>query len=187
MAGLNAACGQIRPTAPIAAPLTATPVAPAAVRNGASLLISQNAAVPSTDPFPSGPALTTFKWAMFNPLVSLDAHNQPVPSLAESWSLSENAQRLTLKLRQGVVFHSGRPFTAESAQRNIEHAKDPKSQSAASGELSGVQTKIIDPRTLELDLTDVYPAHLLTVDDHHDRRSSLGHRLGAAGTGAFQL
>ena len=36
-----------------------------------------------------------------------------LPGLAESWTISEDGQTITLKLREGVKFHSGNPLTAE--------------------------------------------------------------------------
>ncbi|WP_315835692.1 ABC transporter substrate-binding protein [Bradyrhizobium prioriisuperbiae] len=45
-------------------------------------------------------------------LVDLDANGQPVGVLAESWESSADGKTITFKLRQGVTWHDGKPFTS---------------------------------------------------------------------------
>src|SRR5215471_2427476 len=59
---------------------------------------------------------------VFNNLILFDQHqkqNRPEfiqPELAESWSWSPDHTRLSFKLRQGVKWHDGKPFTAKDVK-----------------------------------------------------------------------
>ena len=60
--------------------------------------------------------------AIYNNLVRFDpakSRNSPetiIPDLGESWQWDETKTRLTFKLRQGVKWHDGKPFTAKDVQ-----------------------------------------------------------------------
>jgi peptide/nickel transport system substrate-binding protein len=51
-------------------------------------------------------------------LVDLDADGKPVPQLATSWSSSADGKSITFKLREGVKWHDGKPFTSADVQYN---------------------------------------------------------------------
>ena len=59
---------------------------------------------------------------VFNNLVLFDQHvvrnslQSIVPELATSWSWSEDGMQLTFRLRQGVRWHDGQPFTARDVE-----------------------------------------------------------------------
>src|SRR4029078_9480532 len=59
---------------------------------------------------------------VFNNLVMFDQHVKQnslesiVPDLALSWASSEDGKELTFRLRQGVKWHDGKPFTAKDVK-----------------------------------------------------------------------
>jgi peptide/nickel transport system substrate-binding protein len=56
-------------------------------------------------------------------LLEADAQGQPVPALAEKWSISDNGRQWNLTIRQGVKFHDGTPLTAEVAAHSLNLAR----------------------------------------------------------------
>ncbi len=48
---------------------------------------------------------------------------EPEPGLAESWTISPDAKTYTFKLKQGVTWHDGKPFTAADVLFSIETLK----------------------------------------------------------------
>jgi peptide/nickel transport system substrate-binding protein len=63
------------------------------------------------------------------------------PVLAESWTPNANASVWTFKIRKGVTFNDGTPFTAKDVAATINTHADPKSNSNALSALGGVISK----------------------------------------------
>jgi len=55
-------------------------------------------------------------------LVDLAPDLKIIPQLATEWAWSDDNKVLTMKLRQGVVFHDGEPFNAEAVKFNLERS-----------------------------------------------------------------
>ncbi|NYT37488.1 ABC transporter substrate-binding protein [Allopusillimonas soli] len=86
--------------------------------------------------------------SLCNKLVDIDAKLKFVPQLATSWSWSDDAKTLTMKLRDDVVFHDGSKFDAAAAKANLDRAMTLKSSQRKS-ELASVESvDAPDPATL---------------------------------------
>jgi ABC-type transport system substrate-binding protein len=57
---------------------------------------------------------------LYDGLVKFDAHFNPMPSIAEYWTVSDDGKRITFFLRQGVRFHNGRELTADDVKYSLE-------------------------------------------------------------------
>ncbi|BAT61195.1 oligopeptide-binding protein AppA precursor [Variibacter gotjawalensis] len=53
---------------------------------------------------------------IMEPLVDLKADGSPDPMLATEWSTTPDGKAITFKLRQGVTWHDGKPFTSADVQ-----------------------------------------------------------------------
>src|SRR5580765_6674113 len=65
-------------------------------------------------------------YAMHDALVKPMPGNQMTPSLAESWTVSPDQRAYEFKLREGLKFHNGDPFTAEDVKFSFLRAKGSK-------------------------------------------------------------
>ncbi len=63
-------------------------------------------------------------------LVSRDADGNAIPWLATEWSTSEDGLSWDFTLRDDVSFTDGTPFNAEAVKVNVEHLKDPATESS---------------------------------------------------------
>ncbi len=128
------------------------------------------------------PAFFTFNYdgtintMIYEGLLSLNKDLDIEPSLAESYELSEDKKTITFKIREGVKWHDGTPFTADDVKFTFDLACNPKYngpytmyvenikgyddfKSGKTQELEGV--KKIDDKTVEITTNEVYASALI--------------------------
>ena len=95
----------------------------AAQKKGGTLRLYHNDNPPSTSLLEESTIASVMPFAaVFNNLVVFDpakpheSIDTVIPDLAESWSWDSTNTKLTFKLRQGVKWHDGQPFTAKDVQ-----------------------------------------------------------------------
>ena len=95
---------------------------------------------------------------VYDPLVFRDRDWKVIPWLATSWTqVGEKVWRF--KLREGVRFHDGTPFTADDVVFSVQRALSPTSQMRSS--IQGVESaRKVDDTTVELLLAQPNPALL---------------------------
>lgn len=145
----------------------------AALLTGAAILWNSGAAVAQTkpegemrfavyvtiapawlDPGQTAPGFLSsfwFDYALHDALVKPMPGNPMAPSLAESWTESPDKLIYEFKLRKGVKFHNGDPFTAEDVKFSFERAKGVEIHQKVK------EVAIVDPHTVRFVLHEPWP------------------------------
>lgn len=102
---------------------------------------------------------------VFDGLLEYDFELKPQPSLAESWTVSEDGKTITFKLRRGVTFHDGKPFTSADVAFSIEtlKARHPRGSSTFR-EVRSIDTP--DEHTVVLTLGNPAPYMLMALSSY---------------------
>ncbi len=106
---------------------------------------------------------TQISQTIFDTLVATDAQLKPQPGLAESWTV--DGKVWTFKLRPGVKFSDGTPFTAEDVVFTYDRVpKVPNSPSPFTLYLGSVaKTEAVDPMTVRITTKEVAPNLLVNL------------------------
>ncbi len=67
----------------------------------------------------SDPTTSRVVWQIYEGLVGLDAENNAVPMIAESWDARDDSRTWVFRIRQGVLFHPHAAFSGESHRRAV--------------------------------------------------------------------
>ena len=115
-------------------------------------------------------ASVTIRYLTGGVLVRLNRQTQALePGLATSWKVSKDSKQIAFKLRSGVSFSDGTPFSAEDVAFTIRQLMDPALHSATGDAFrsgSGkVETKTISPTEISI----TFPAPVAGLDRQFDQ------------------
>jgi ABC-type transport system substrate-binding protein len=179
----------------LVAAVAAAPAAFAAdpVRGG-TLVYGSVTEVASLDPHVyQGTAWKAINLCLYNSLLGFNRQGEPSPSLAESWE-TPDAKTVIFKLRQGVTFHKGQPFTARDVKYSLERILDPATGATLRANLKDVRITVVDDHTvkIEKDEPDVTLLSVLAMGEtaivsEEWMKTGPNVKVEANGTGPFQL
>ena len=130
-------------------------------------------------------------------LLSYDFNVRPQPQLATAWTISADGLQYTFKLRQGVRWHDGQPFTSKDVATSIGLLKQYHSRGRSTF-ANVVEVRTPDPHTALLQLSrpapyliyalaasesPIVPAHLYDSGDPLNNP----HNIAPIGTGPFRF
>jgi peptide/nickel transport system substrate-binding protein len=119
---------------------TATASGTGAPKTGGTLRALQAGDLASLDGhyYTTGNGLSV--WIIYETLTVYDDNLKPQPALAESWELSPDGTQISLTLRKGVQFHTGRELTSDDVIYNLNRILDFKLT-------AGIITGFVPPET----------------------------------------
>jgi ABC-type transport system substrate-binding protein len=136
---------------------------------------------------------------IYDGLIRFDENMNIVGDLAADWNMAEDGRTWTFHLRQGVRFHDGSPFRAESVQRNFARVLDAE-QNYKRRPLFEVIEKVEVVDDLTVRIVTRYPfgafeptmAHISAYIVNPDVAEAHGKKFGTApettsGTGPYRL
>jgi peptide/nickel transport system substrate-binding protein len=99
----------------------------------------------------------------FEPLAGWDKDGNLIPQLAAeipskvNGGLSADGKEVTWKLKQGVKWHDGKPFTADDVVFTWEYAADPATAAYTTGSYSNIKVEKIDTHTIKVIFQEATP------------------------------
>ena len=126
--------------------------------------------------------------ALYDSLARHDEHMTPVPQVAEAWEAAKDGKSVRIKLRKGVLFHSGREVEAADIAFSISHVQDKKNGSqflTLFNLIADVETP--DKSTVVVRFRRPYPAmfDLLNLTFVLDKDAAADLKAKPAGSGPF--
>ena len=172
---------------------------PKTPRSGGTLTMGSLVEPPGLDPFhQAADARIRVTVLMYQGLFYEAANGDAMPLLAESYELSPDKLVYTIKLRQGVKFHTGQPMTAKDVAYSYNYIRDPKNGSPGAGDFSVIKAvEAVDDATVKITLSEPNASLPMTLGNKYgavipagyfetpDAKTKLNQT--SVGTGPFKL
>ncbi|KFC75990.1 Substrate-binding protein [Bosea sp. LC85] len=113
--------------------------------------------------FASGTKDQVASRVFYEPLAGWDKEGNLVPQLAAeaptkaNGGLSEDGKSVTWKLKQGVTWHDGKPFTADDVVFTWEYAADPATAAYTTGAYKDIKVEKINSHTVKVIFKEATP------------------------------
>lgn len=168
-------------------------------RQGGTLTVGSLVEPPGLDPFHQGAdARIRVTVLMYQGLFYEAADGEAAPLLAESYDVSPDKLVYTVKLRQGVKFHTGQPMTAKDVAYSYNYIRDPKNGSPGAGDYTVVSAiDAVDDATVKITLSQPNASLPMTLGNKYGAVIPAGYfdapdaktklNQASVGTGPFKL
>lgn len=170
--------------------LLAGPRRAAAKKRGGTLTVGMPNDWNTFDPHNLSFANFTLQQNLYDTLIRYDQSLKPLPGLAERWAIAPDGQAVTLTLRRGVKFHSGKDLVAADVVKNFEKAADkdrganmlPAVANVAEVTAPDASTVVIRFKKVSPEITDILQAMAIIEPAAMETLKNRG-----SGTGPFRF
>lgn len=96
---------------------------------------------------------STVSVTIHEPLINYAPDGTNSPRLATEWTVSDDQKTWTLKLREGVTYHDGSPFTAAAVAHHYNRILDPANKSRSRSFITPIDKAVpVDEHTVRFEL-----------------------------------
>ncbi len=165
-------------------------------KRGGTFVTMGHQDISSLSPDDAGPTVWyVLIYNIHEALLKVDENYKLVPVLAESYQIAPDGKTWTFKLRKGVKWHDGQPFTSADVKYYYDWIRDPKNAAINQPNFKDVSNvDAPDDSTVVVTLSRVYvpfgalSATIAIVPKHvHEKIGEVEYKKAPVGTGPYKF
>lgn len=159
-------------------------------QSGGKVTVGQVGDIQNLDPYALLFLNYPFIENVYDQLVRLDHKIKASPALLDSYEISPDGLKFTLKVKQGVKYHSGNAMTAADVAANLERARNTDTAGNLLQNMAAVsKVTAVDDTTVEIDFSQpaAYFESALGLQPVVEPAGFDNLKSAEAGTGAFSV